>query len=40
MANAGHVTVDGVFDTVMVDALQPLLAQSNTVWCSYGPAPN
>ena len=36
----GHVTVDGVFDTVMVDDLQPLLAQSNTVWCSYGPAPN
>ena len=40
VANAGHVTVDGVFDTVMVDDLQPLLAQSNTVWCSYGPAPN
>ena len=35
MANAGHVTVDGVFDTVMVDALQPL-SPGNTVWCSAG----
>jgi len=40
-ADANQVTVDGVFDEVLIDDLSPEnTAGNNPVWCSWGPAPN
>ena len=39
--DANQVSVDGVFDEVLIDDLTPVNSTGNNpTWCSWGPAPN